>query len=153
MACADDFSGDMEASGSPPASADLNRGCVRERDSRLVLEAGTVGSLPARMPDRSTHLTIGFELKPPSGRALYVAAEATDVGWNAYLTRGNGRQRLPSPTVSGRQVSIELPSSALGGARQVRWRVESSWLRSTLTSTAYAFDDAPNGRSGSFARS
>ena len=142
----------MEGSGSPPSYADLSRGCLQERDSRLVLEAFTVGSLPARMPDRNTHLTIGFELQPPSGRTLYVAAEATDRGWSAYVTRGDGRQRLQAPQVGGRQLNLDLPTSALGGAQQLRWRVESSWLRSTLVSTAYAFDDAPNGGSSSYTR-
>ena len=152
-ACADDFSRDLEGSGSAPAYADLRRGCLREEDARLTLEAGTVAALPARMPDRNTHLTIGFELEPHSGRALYLAAEATERGWNAYLTRGDGRQQLPAPVVTGSQVRIAVPASALGGAQQVRWRVESSWLRSTLTTTAYAFDDAPNGGSAAFTRS
>jgi hypothetical protein len=105
------------------------------------------------MPDRNTHLTIGFELEPPSGRTLYVAAEATERGWNAYLTRGDGRQQLPAPDVTGGQIRLAVPSSALGGAQQLRWRVESSWLRSTLTTTAYAFDDAPNGGKAGFNRS
>ena len=152
-ACADDFSRDLEGSSSAPSYADLRRGCLREEDARLTLEAGTVGTLPARVPDRNTHLTIGFELEPRSGRALYLAAEATERGWNAYLTRGDGRQRLPAPVVTGSQVRIAVPASALGGAQQVRWRVESSWLRSTLTTTAYAFDDAPNGGSAGFTRS
>jgi hypothetical protein len=104
------------------------------------------------MPDRHTHLTIGFELDPRSGRTLYVAAEATERGWNAYLTRGDGRQHLPAPVVTGSQVRLAVPASALGGAQQVRWRVESSWLRSTLTTTAYAFDDAPNGGRAAFTR-
>ena len=153
VTCADDFPRDMDGSDSAPAYADLGRGCLEEKDTGFNLTGTTVGALPARMPDRDTHLTIGFELKPTSGRTMYVAAEASDRGWSAYLTRGQGRQQLPSPAVNGRQVVLQLPAAALDGASRLRWRVESSWLRSTLVSTSYAFDDAPNGASASFDRS
>jgi hypothetical protein len=143
--CQADLTGDMEGSRSAPSYADLARACVQDSGNTLVLEASTAGALPARMPDRNTHTAIGFEVRRPGG-TIYVSAEATDSGWSAYLTRGKGRQQLPAPTVSGRQLRLAVPVSALDGARQVTWRVESSWLRPTLTSTSYSFDDTSPAR-------
>jgi hypothetical protein len=97
------------------------------------------------MPNRSTHTAVGFELAS-SGGTLYVGAEATADGWSAYLTRGRGRQQLPAPTISDRQLRIMLPVSALDGARGLTWRAESSWLRATLTTTSYSFDDTQPAR-------
>jgi hypothetical protein len=149
-ACSTDMPGDMDSSGSPPTYADLTRGCIHEDGAQVLLEATTVGALPARMPDQDTNLAIAFTLESPSGSTLYVTAEATEAGWSAYSNRGGQRQTLPLPTVSGKLVRVAIPASEVVGA--VEWRVESSWLRSTLVSTAYAFDDAPNGGTNTFDR-
>ena len=143
--CADDMAGDMESSGSAPAYADLTRGCVRAQDDGIVLEASTAGGLPARMPDPNTHLTIAFSIELPSGPKSYITAESSDAGWTVYLNRGRDRRELPAPVISGSRLRVTLPASEVGAARRVLWNVESSWLKSTLTSTSYAFDDAPNG--------
>lgn len=148
VSCADDMSGDTEGSGSTPAYTDLTRACVREQGSQLVLQATTAGAPPARMPDGGTNLAMGFEL----GRDVYVGIQSTGGGWSAYLTHGNGRRALAPPRVVGREVQVVVPVAALDGARQVAWRMQSSWTRSTLVSTAYAFDEAPNGHASSFER-
>lgn len=149
--CADDLARDMEGAGSMPSYADLRRGCVREDGDQIVLAATTVGSLPGRMPDRNTNLAIGFELTSPSGDSVYVGAESTAEGWSAYLSEGGTSRTIGSPAVSGNQVVIAIPAAELGDGR-LSWNVESSWLRSTLTTTEYAFDDAPNGAVATFDR-
>lgn len=144
VSCFDDGTGDMDGTDSAPSYADLRKGCVREDGSQIVLEATTVAAPPARMPDKDTDLAIGFQLAT-SGKKYYVSAEETENGWTAYLTQGKARQNLSAPQVSGSSIRITVPASALGGAQRLDWRVESSWLKSTLVSTDYAFDDAPNG--------
>lgn len=145
VSCFSDATGDMEGTGSAPSYADLARGCVREDGAQIVLEATAVGAPPARMPDEDTHLAFGFALELPSGKKVYVSAEATDGGWTAFLSQAGARKDLPAPSLSGDQVRITVPVTDLGGAERLDWRVESSWLKSTLVSTEYAFDDAPAG--------
>ena len=65
--CTDDPSGDLDSSGDAPSYADVTGGCLRAESQRLSLEARTIGVVPARMPDRDTHLSYGFELTTPSG--------------------------------------------------------------------------------------
>ena len=144
VSCADDMTDELDSSGEAPTYADLQRGCAREAGQQVVLEATTVGALPARMPDRSTHLAITFAIQRRTGSTIYVTAEATDRGWTASVSHGRRQIDLPAPEVTGTLVRLTLPSAEVGSA-PVQWRYESSWLQSTLTSTAYAFDDAPNG--------
>lgn len=142
--CRDDSPGDADSSGSAPTYADLGRGCVRTNGSRLLLEATTVGAVPARMPDRDTQLSYGFELNLPSGSTLYVNAQASPEGWATYLSRGQGRREIGRPSIDGDRVVLSLPLAELGRAHHVQWALESSWLKSGLLATSYAFDSAPN---------
>ena len=150
--CASDLSGDMEGAGAMPAYADLQRGCLREEGGDLVLAATTVSAAPGRMPDRNTNLAIGFELTTKSGESIYVGAEATDGGWSAYLSKDGGSRTIGAPEIRGDQLVLVIPVSELGDTEEWSWNVESSWLRATLTSTEYAFDDAPNGNVSTFDR-
>ena len=145
VSCFDDGTNDMDGTDSAPSYADLRRGCVREDGEQIALEATMVAAPPARMPDKDTDLAIGFQLTSASGNKYYVSAAETENGWTAYLSQGKSRHDLPAPTTNGALVRVRVPASALGGAQRLDWRVESSWLKSTLASTDYAFDDAPNG--------
>jgi hypothetical protein len=150
--CRDDSPGDTDSSGSAPSSADLHQGCVRTDGSQLLLEATTLGTVPARMPDRDTQLSYGFELNLPSGSTLYVNAQAGPDGWATYLSRGQGRREIGRPAIDGDRVVLSLPLTELGGAHHVQWALESSWLKSGLLGTSYAFDSAPNIGTVSFDR-
>ena len=150
--CASDLSGDMEGAGSMPAYADLQRGCLGEEGADLVLAATTVSAAPGRMPDRNTNFAIGFELTSKSEESIYVGAEATDGGWSAYLSKDGGSRKIGAPEISGDQLVLVIPVAELGDTEEWSWSVESSWLRATLTSTEYAFDDAPNGSVSTFDR-
>lgn len=150
--CRDDSRGDMDASGSPPSAADVTRGCLRADGPHLRLEASTAGPVPARMPDRDTQLSYGFELTPASGSTLYVNAQASPGGWVTYLSRGHSRREIGRPVIDGDRVVLTLPLAELGGAQHVQWALESSWLRSGLLGTSYAFDSAPNIGTVSFNR-
>ncbi|HEU5456145.1 MAG TPA: hypothetical protein VFU85_10730, partial [Nocardioides sp.] len=143
-ACTDDASGDPESSGSAPSYADTTRGCLRTDGSQLRLEASTAGPVPARMPDQNTELAYGFELTPPSGSTFYVHAQASPGGWTTYLSRGNGQREIGRPTVQGTRIVITMPLAELRGAQHLQWALESSWLKSGLLGTSYAFDSAPN---------
>lgn len=142
--CNDDASGDLDSSGSAPSYADVTGGCLQPDGSQLRLVASTVGPVPARMPDRNTNLSYGFELTPPSGSTLYVHAQASPDGWTTYLSRGHGQREIGRPTIDGNRVVLTLPVAELQGAQRVQWALESSWLRSGVLGTSYAFDAAPN---------
>ncbi len=98
------------------------------------------------MPDGETQQSFGFELGPDA----YVFAEGDHSGWNAVITHGDGRRRLPDALrIEGATVRITLSWSELGAAREITWRAESSWLESKILKTSYAFDAAPDqGRAG-----
>lgn len=149
--CTDDLRGDLDGSRSAPAWSDLTGGCATGTGDRIVLTATTAGPLPSRMPDRGSNLAIGFELDPGAGKPWYVAAEAAASGWSAWASRGGQRRSIPAPTISGGRLTLSFPASQVGSGT-VQWLVESSWLRSTLTSTSYSFDDAPNGRTTTLRR-
>jgi hypothetical protein len=142
--CRGDSSGDLESSGSAPSYADVTGGCLRTDGSQLLLAATAGGGVPARMPDQNTQLSYGFELTPPSGSTFYVHAQASPDGWSTYLSRRNGQRAIGRPTIDGAHVVLTLPLAELQGARQIQWALESSWLRSGLLGTSYAFDSAPN---------
>ncbi|MGH3361453.1 MAG: hypothetical protein ACRDOM_03255, partial [Nocardioides sp.] len=75
---------------------------------------------------------------------LYVHAQASPHGWATYLSRGDGQREIGRPTIDGDRVVLTLPLAELRGAQRVQWALESSWLRSTVLGTSYAFDGAPD---------
>jgi hypothetical protein len=101
---------------------------------------------------RDTQLSYGFELNLPSGSTLYVNAQASPEGWATYLSRGPGGREIGRPPIDGDRVVVSLPLTELGGAHHVQWALESSWLKSGLLGTSYAFDSAPNIGNVSFDR-
>jgi hypothetical protein len=143
--CTDDVAGDMDGAGNMPTYADFTRGCVREQGDQIALTAVMSGPLPSRMPDANQNFAVAFELEPPTGRSIYVQAEATADGWSATVNQGGNSRTIGGPTINCDQLVLRIPAEQLGGAQRVTWSVDSSWLKSTLTSTEYAFDDAPNG--------
>jgi hypothetical protein len=148
--CTDDTSGDTDSSGSAPTYADLSSGCLRADGSQLLLAASSAGTVPTRMPDQNTQLSYGFELTAPSGSTLYIHAQASPSGWATYLSRGDGERQLGRPAIDGGRVVLRLPLAELRGAPRLQWTLESSWLRSGVLGTDYAFDSAPNGGAASF---
>ena len=150
--CTDDTSRDMDSSGSAPSYADLSRGCLRAEGAQLLLTVSSAGAAPTRMPDQNTQLSYGFELTTPSGSTLYLHAQASPSGWTNYLSRGHGERVIGRPAIDGGQVVLTLPLAELRGAPRLQWTLESSWLRSGVLGTDYAFDSAPNGGAASFHR-
>lgn len=150
--CTDDTSGDMDSAGSAPSYVDLSSGCLRTHGSQLLLTASSGGTVPAQMPDRNSQLSYGFELTSPSGSTLYVHAQASPSGWATYLSRGHGERQIGRPSIDGGQIVLTVPLAELHGIPRLQWTLESSWLRSGLLGTDYAFDSAPNGGAVSFHR-
>lgn len=144
-----DGAGDQDRSGSPPAYTDLTRACVRAAGSSIRFELTLNGSAPAAMPNDDTVLTLGFSL-PRGDSGSSVQAEVDTGGWSAYLTHGQGRTWLSGLRVDGRSVSITVPASQLPAS--LRWRAESSWTKSTMLTTSYAFDTAPDIGTATFSR-
>lgn len=153
LACMGDGAGDLERAGSPPGYADLVRACVREVGSSIRFELTLNGAAPARMPDDDSFLTLGFRLPRGGDAESYVGAEVHSGGWSAYLTHGQGRKALPGAlTVKGATVYLTVPAGELGGAAKLTWKAESSWTRSQLLRTSYAFDAAPDAGNSTFSR-
>jgi hypothetical protein len=150
--CTTDASGDTESSGAAPSSVDVSRGCLRTNGAQLRLEASALGAIPARMPDRDTHLSYGFTLMQHAGSTIYVDAQATTGGWTAYVSRGHGRREVGAPAVHGDRIVLLVPLAELGDTRRLQWTLESSWLQSRPLSTSYSFDSAPNGGAVRFDR-
>ena len=150
--CTTDASGDTESSGAAPSSVDVSRGCLRTNGSQLRLEASALGAIPARMPDRDTHLSYGFTLMQHAGSTIYVDAQATTGGWTAYVSRGHGQREVGAPAVHGDRIVLLVPLAELGDTRRLQWTLESSWLQSRPLSTSYSFDSAPNGGAVRFDR-
>lgn len=147
VSCMADRSGDGDGAGagSAPGYADIIEACVREAGSSLRFEVELAGAAPGRAPDRDTSLSIGFDVRSTSGATSYLFAEADATGWTAYLTHGEGRRSLPGAVeVRGGSVRLLLPASEVDGSEVLAWKAESSWSRSTLFSTSYAFDTAPD---------
>jgi hypothetical protein len=104
------------------------------------------------MPDQNTQRPYGFELTAPSGSTLYIRARASPSGWTTYLRRGHGEREIGRPTIAGGRVVLTLPLAELRGAPRLQWTAESSWLRSGVLGTDYAFDAAPHGGAVNFHR-
>ena len=151
--CLTDPRGDLDSSGAAPSYVDLVRGCVREEDGAVTVEATAAGTIPPRTDSDDTHASIGFELVPPSGSSIFVYADAGSGGWTAHLSRGNQQRELTDAlTISGDRLRIDFSSSELGSARQLQWTLSSSWLESTLLTTSYGFDAAPEAGAAGFDR-
>lgn len=152
--CVKDAASDLDSAGTPPRYADILGACIRDAGTAVRLELRLAGDVPARMPDRDTNLTFGFELRRGSGAESYVFAESDHGGWTAYITRGHGRRALSKAiSINGRDLRLTMSRSELDGAKQLEWKVESSWLSSGLLKTSYAFDTAPDRGHASFRRS
>lgn len=150
--CAPDAAGDQDASGSPAAYSDLTGACLRSGRAAVVFEATFAGAVPASRCEDGETLSVGWVLPRESGN-WYVAADCEDAGWTAYLTRGEGRRELPGAVApKGATVRVIVPLAALGDVRSLRWQAETSWVRSGLVGTAYAFDKAPDAEPRTFHR-
>lgn len=141
VSCMSDRTGDQDRAGSPPAYSDVVRACVREVRSSIRFEFTVGGGLPGRMSDSRTVLTLGFTLPRDGGQSSVQAVAGTD-GWSAYLTHGQGRKAVSGLTVDGSRLYITVPAREFGAT--LRWRADSSWTKSQLLSTSYAFDVAPD---------
>lgn len=149
--CVNDPASDLESAGNPPAYSDIRSACIRDARRSVRLELTVAGEVPARMPDRDTSMTIGFELRHDSGSESYAYAEANQNGWTAYITRGRGKRALPQAVaINGQTIAIIVARSKLDDAKRLRWNVESSWLKAELIRTSYAFDTAPDRGHSSF---
>lgn len=141
--CVRDRASDREGQGDSPAYADLVQACVREDGEALILSATAAAALPSKAPDRDTAFGLGFVLRG-GDTETFVQAELGDAGWTVHLTRGDGRRTLPGAAAgSGSTLRITLAAAEVPGAA-LRWSGETSWSRSTVLSTAYAFDAAPD---------
>jgi len=149
-ACLTDAAGDLSAAGSPPAYTDIVGTCLRASGSSVTWTTTLGGEAPSRMSDKETNLALRLALDDGSGPTTYLVAEASPDGWSVRLTRGDSSRDLPGAlALDGRTVVVTAPASAVD-THGVAWRAESSWTRSTLLETDYAFDTAPDRGSAAF---
>lgn len=149
VSCMNDYTGDQDRGGSVQSYSDLTRACVRESGSAVRFELTLASTAPSAMPDDDTVLALGFRL-PRGDAGSSVQLDCDSAGWTAYLTHGQGRTTLPRPSVSGSRVMVTVPASKLPAA--FAWQAQSTWTRSTLLSTSYAFDRAPDVSTATFRR-
>jgi hypothetical protein len=134
---------DLDSRGDAPRYVDLTAVSVRGGDEAVTFTISTAGDLPAQMPDLETNalMTVGFE---KNGDEYFLQGEASTSGWSASISR-NGRaiEYRGRFSIDGNRVTFEVPWRDIGGRSGLRWSVDSSWTRTTMLQTDYAFDRAP----------
>lgn len=139
----DDPDGDAEASGEAPDHAEIVLAEVTGMGSRVRFTMSLGGDVPDRLSSED-FLDVGFGVHR-GGRSYSIYAQGDDEGWRAYLaTRGRSESLAQGFKIAGSSVSFELARTDLGGRRPFTWDAHSSWTHSTLTSTDFSFDSAPN---------
>jgi hypothetical protein len=139
--------GDTESSEDPPAYTDIVAAGIQGGAETVRLTITVNDQVPKRMPDADTFFSVDTSIEG-KGKPYSVYADGTANGWTAYVTHGGDTRKLPGAFhIEGDTTVIEVPWSVIGGQRRFRWSAETSWSRTTLTSTYYSFDEAsrPNG--------
>lgn len=137
-----DPSGDPEGEGDVPSYMDLtNARLVQDGGLRIVLDFAH--TLPAHMPDNRINMIAGVDLRIGK-REVSIYAEGSDNGWRARTNETDASSFPGTLSRSGNTLILDVTGSFLGKAERFTWYGHSSWTRSTLTNTDYAFDQAPD---------
>lgn len=138
-----DPAGDTQSSGETPPYTDIVEAGIRGHGRTVRLISTFRGAVPSRMSDGRTIMSVETTIRR-SGRTYSVYADGDDDGWTAYISsRGETRRLEDAFSVSGATTRLEVPWTMIGGPGKLRWSASSSWTRTTLTDTYYAFDSAP----------
>ena len=134
---------DLDSRGDAPGYVDLTSVKVEDAGDRMVFEVSSHASFPKEMPDPETNalVVVGFE---KAGDEYFVQAEASTDGWSTTMSRNGRSVKFGGGfSVEGARMSFSLPWGGLGGRGNLGWSVDSSWTRTTMLDTFYAFDRSP----------
>lgn len=138
-----DPAADTQSSGETPPYTDIIEAGIRGRGRTVRLITTFRGAVPPKMSDSSTIMSVETTIRR-SGRTYSVYADGDDDGWTAYISsRGETRRLEDAFSVSGATTRLKIPWAMIGGPGKLRWSASSSWTRTTLTDTYYAFDSVP----------
>lgn len=138
-----DLRRDLDKHGNPPAYVDLTRASLQMRGNRATIILEFDGELPSRMPNDQTAVITGVNARSGDDqRSIY--AEGRPQGWRPGSSEGRFSGDF---SISGRRMSFVVPRSLVSGRDRFQWYAHSSWTRSTLLETDYAFDVAPDDQS------
>jgi hypothetical protein len=141
LASRSDPSGDGEVKGEVPAYAEMTGASIRGLGDDVELTVTFAESLPEKMPDEDTSMSVRFQL---TGRddAPYLYADGDKKGWAAGI---NAWDEYPGEFwMAGNKLIFRLPWDALGGAQRFEWYANDSWVETDLATTSYLFDEVPN---------
>lgn len=141
---------DGERSGSPPDYAEGRAVDIQGRGDEFRVTLTFFDNVPQRMPTSETYMVIAFGVSGRRGddRDYGFGARATDEGWLAYAGSKGAAAQFPGTFfVRGNTIEMNIPWSAVGGARPFEWYASSSWFAHTAGVSSYLFDPIPNGKS------
>jgi hypothetical protein len=142
-----DPAADADTHGETPAYVEITGASFTGGPQRVVLSQSFAGDVPEAMPDEDTYTYVGFTLEG-RGKDTTVSATCDSDGWRADV---DGASTFPGKfSIHGKTLQIALPWDAVGGKGRFVWYSRSSWTRSTLLNTYYAFDTAPNDERGRY---
>jgi hypothetical protein len=134
---------DLDQRGDAPGYVDLTSVRLRDTGEALRVTVAVRGPFPTEMPDTQSNalVVVGFTR---GGDEYLVQASASTGGWSPTLSRNGRDERYRGRfAVAESRMTFSLPWAGLGGRGRLRWSVDSSWTRSSLLDTFYAFDRAP----------
>lgn len=135
-----DSARDADTHGATPNYVEITSAALVGGPDRLVLAQTFAGAVPQRMPDEDTFTYVGFNLRGKD-RDVTVSATCDEDGWHADVDGAGFPGELH---IRGNTLEFEVPWAVIGGPAPFTWQSSSSWTRSTLLNTYYAFDSAPN---------
>jgi hypothetical protein len=134
---------DLDSRGDAPGYVDLTSVKVEEAGDGVGFEVSSRASFPNEMPDPETNalVVVGFD---KAGDEYFVQAEASTDGWATTMSRNGRSVKFGGDfSIEGSRMSFSLPWGLIGGRSTFAWSVDSSWTRTTMLDTFYAFDRSP----------
>jgi hypothetical protein len=140
-----DLVGDLEGDDEAPRYADLKHVLLRSEADSFVARLTFAARLPRRMPDEQTAMLTSIDTQR-GDREVSIYAEVSSRGWRAHT---DASSKFPGTlAVEGATVTMRVPHSLVG--RKFDWYSHASWTRSSLVTTFYSFDFAPDDQKGKF---
>lgn len=144
----DDPPRDPEGEGDAPAYMDLTS-VTLQRNQGLLMTLRFAQDLPARMPDGQSNMLAGVDLRIGK-EEISIYAEGSENGWRPRSSHSSPSEFPGTLSRAGDTFVFQVSKSLVGDANRFTWYGHSSWTKSTLTSTDYAFDQAPDVQRGRF---
>jgi hypothetical protein len=132
--------------GRAPTYVEIESARLRDTGARLALSLSLAGPIPERMPDDRSELRVTFALTNKSGQRYSVIAQATEGGWEGFISGTKDPGAPDKLLISPQQIRILVGWDRLGGRQPLRWNANVTWTRPPNT----AFDIVPERGYASF---